>query len=623
MSGISLLLSAARRDRAIAFLCSVLLMIGNPALAERGFEETNAGLEELSGGDIAVGDFNWDDWPDLAIAGWKWKSDKTGMEGPFTKVYRNNQDRTFTEVEGPFEGIGATDQSHGQLLWLDCNTDGYDDLLITGFGKDSQGAVLKLYRYDNVNVTFVDTGFSPTIKNGRLGAGDLDGLHGADIVVSGETTRVFVNQGNCVYQELDAGLRPNLGNFIIWDYDSDTVAEIIGSGVVDDGLKVLIYERTTSSPLSYAAQQYPLADMSNAEVFFSHQSVIPPAVAVIGQTAGAAQTVRVYSFNPTSREYVKLNADLPVVLSGQAVWGRFYSGANDDLALCGRTSDDQWNDPGVAKVFRNSGGIFTYENLAFPSLVACRMALGDFDRDYIDDLALSGSLSGFGFADVLNNYAKPVLRGIVWQEQGSAGLLGTQLNLVDRNGVTRTAMTDSTGWYQFSNVEIGEYSLYPTKARHNFTPASRAVTVTENFDSFQNFTWVPAVPTPDADGPDIRVSGVFAPQAVRIGNLLEITYDITVSGNVPPAGLEPFSVGIYLSENRNIVRGSDTLLAKKRLRGGLRRGQRFIAYIRVSKRGLNRGKYYVGVIADFSNEIAEKNEANNTRSSARRVTVRK
>ena len=58
---------------------------------------------------------------------------------------------------------------------------------------------------------------------------------------------------------------------------------------------------------------------------------------------------------------------------------------------------------------------------------------------------------------------------------GSTALAGVQLTLTPGGA---TAMTDMAGAYSFSSVAAGSYTVTPSLAGYNFTPASKSVTVT-------------------------------------------------------------------------------------------------------------------------------------------------
>jgi Tfp pilus assembly protein PilF len=163
----------------------------------------------------AVGDFDADNHPDLAIA----MSDRVIL-------YRNNGDNTFTDVT---EKAGIKPINHpAGLTFLDFDHDGDVDLLVTGSAGSSASANV-LWR-NNGNQTFTEW-TTPTALGGKGHTtsailSDLNNDRAVDIAVAGDDgVTLYFNprEGNFIEQPLygkDANLPPAVGLTIL-DFNKD------------------------------------------------------------------------------------------------------------------------------------------------------------------------------------------------------------------------------------------------------------------------------------------------------------------------------------------------------------------------------------------------------------------
>ncbi len=163
----------------------------------------------------AVGDFDADNHPDLAIA----MSDRLIL-------YRNNGDNTFADVTEK-AGIQQLNRPAG-LTFLDFDHDGDVDLLVTG--SAISGAAANVLWRNNGNQTFTEwTG--PTALGGKgqtasAVLSDLNNDRAVDIAVAGdEGVSLYFNprEGNFVEQPLygkDADLPPAVGVTVL-DFNKD------------------------------------------------------------------------------------------------------------------------------------------------------------------------------------------------------------------------------------------------------------------------------------------------------------------------------------------------------------------------------------------------------------------
>jgi len=102
-----------------------------------------------------------------------------------------------------------------------------------------------------------------------------------------------------------------------------------------------------------------------------------------------ASVTRVYRNNGAAAGFTELNAVLPGIQSGAAVWGDFDGDGWLDILLSGTTNG--LVSGGITRLYRNAGlGEFTLMPVSLPGAMASALAAADFDRDGDLDFALSG-----------------------------------------------------------------------------------------------------------------------------------------------------------------------------------------------------------------------------------------
>jgi hypothetical protein len=183
------------------------------------FELIDAGFFNAgSDGDLAWGDYNNDGYPDLVISG-----------GWDTKLYRNNGDGSFTEINS-----GLTIMNSPSISWGDCDNDGDIDLLMVG----DAGSVAEAFIYLNDQGTF--SRLVADIEGAVGGSarwGDFDNDGNLDILITGKdislvpVSYVYRNNGNKTFSFANAGLVGTALGPSDWiDYDNDGDLDIMLAG---------------------------------------------------------------------------------------------------------------------------------------------------------------------------------------------------------------------------------------------------------------------------------------------------------------------------------------------------------------------------------------------------------
>jgi hypothetical protein len=167
-----------------------LLMSGSPDLGmsfatklyrniNGKFYEEPVTLPGVWGSSVAWADFDRDGFQDVLISGYGW--------GAQTRLFHNAMSRGvigFDEVSGPVDpGIPFEAVNSSAVLWFDYDNDGYPDLLVTGAGIG--GPVAKIY-HNNQNGKFTDIGAPlKPVSVSAVAVGDYDNDGYMDIAISG------------------------------------------------------------------------------------------------------------------------------------------------------------------------------------------------------------------------------------------------------------------------------------------------------------------------------------------------------------------------------------------------------------------------------------------------------
>jgi hypothetical protein len=141
-----LLLSNAAEESPVHFV-DVATRAGLQAKNYSGGEVKKKYIVEMNGSGLGFIDYDRDGYPDLFIVNGKVADGEHSPPGATNHLYRNNRDGTFADVT---KAAGLSSSGWGQGVCAgDYDNDGYDDLLVTYYGRN------KLF-HNNGNGTFTE-----------------------------------------------------------------------------------------------------------------------------------------------------------------------------------------------------------------------------------------------------------------------------------------------------------------------------------------------------------------------------------------------------------------------------------------------------------------------------------
>lgn len=185
------------------------------------FSQVGAGLTGVTGGSSSWGDFNGDGALDLAIVG------QDEAERATAKIYRNEGSGQFTTIEAGLSGV----DSYGSVEWGDYNQDGLIDLVVSGSAVGI-GAMAKIYRnegdgnFEDIEAGLEGQPFGTSIWGDHDGDGDLDLL-----ITGRDPARLYRNEGDGNFANVDAGLGGLMAESADWgDFDGDGHLDLVLTG---------------------------------------------------------------------------------------------------------------------------------------------------------------------------------------------------------------------------------------------------------------------------------------------------------------------------------------------------------------------------------------------------------
>ena len=196
------------------------------------FSDVNASLAGSGSGSLAWGDYDGDGDLDLLMAGFA-GGGPNGEILSLAKIYRNDGNAVFVDIGAPLEGV-----INAAVAWGDYDGDGDLDALVTGLGRI--GYSTKIYRNDGDGVFTDINAWFPGIRYGTAVAwGDYDNDGDLDLLIAGESVqqelfaRIYRNDGSGVFTDIGASL-PDLWNYpsVAWgDYNNDGNLDILLTGL--------------------------------------------------------------------------------------------------------------------------------------------------------------------------------------------------------------------------------------------------------------------------------------------------------------------------------------------------------------------------------------------------------
>ncbi|UCD37550.1 MAG: VCBS repeat-containing protein [Fidelibacterota bacterium] len=299
------------------------------------FIDIAAGLDGVTASSAAWGDFDNDGDLDVLLTG-----QDSATPTYISKVYRNNGDDTFTDIEA-----GLSGRSRSSAAWGDYDNDGDLDILLLGSGSGT------IYRNDGGIFNDTDA-FFDTYGNGKGAAawGDYDNDGDLDVLVSNWSggSKIYENVSG-EFTALPASLIGVWDAAAAWgDYDNDGDLDFLLTGYTGSTRYAVLYENNAGVFSGHYSGSTGLTDVEDAAAAWGdYDNDGDLDILLLGWTGSPGVTfARVYQNNGDDT-FTDIVAGLNNVSNGSGAWGDYDNDGDLDILLTGA---------GIAKVYENTSG---------------------------------------------------------------------------------------------------------------------------------------------------------------------------------------------------------------------------------------------------------------------------
>jgi len=362
------------------------------------FTDINANLQGVAGSAV-WGDYDNDGDLDILLTGYI--NDSLYI----SKVYRNNGNSTFTDINAGLEGL-----NYSSGAWGDYDNDGDLDILLTGV--NISGSFSIIYR-NNGNSTFTDINAGlQGVYCSSVAWGDYDNDGDLDILLTGGgTSEIYRNNGNSTFTDINAGLQGVSYSSVAWgDYDSDGDLDILLTGFYASGghsyMISNVYRNNGNSTFTDINAGLQGAYISSV-AWGDYDNDGDLDILLTGKNDTNGRFSIVYRNNGNST-FTDINTGLQDVDNGSAAWGDYDNDGDLDILITGRTSA---SGESVSKVYRNDGGVYHWLNIFTKGTesnsygIGAKITCGSTNSQYREISSSSGWINGvahFGLGN-LNN----------------------------------------------------------------------------------------------------------------------------------------------------------------------------------------------------------------------------
>ncbi len=364
------------------------------------WEPLPAALQGVSMGTVAWADLDNDGNLDVLLTGGVGTSVSTPA---VLQVWHNAGQGAFSNLDLALPGV-----SGGGLAVGDFDNDGFLDFVIAGTtNAENDAAIAQVWRNQG-DGTFAKLADLPGLYGAAVAVGDFDNDGRLDIVITGHepaskrpVAQVWRNLGGGSFSN-SFNLTPSgFGSLAVADFDNDGYLDILMSGIGSAGDLTQLWHNQGDGTFTNVNVNFPGVEQGAVAVAdFDNDGLLD--ILITGLSAGGpvSQIWR----NLGSNQFASLSLTLPGTwMSGAAVGDVNNDGAADFL-LAGSLASGSF----ITQLYTNDAGAFLDANVGLPGLEFASAAWGESQNDGRLDLLLTGAQQPFGgepLAMIVENYS--------------------------------------------------------------------------------------------------------------------------------------------------------------------------------------------------------------------------
>ncbi len=317
------------------------------------FTSINAGLTGVRYSSAAWGDYDNDGDLDIIVSG---ESSSTSSTSTcITKIYKNNGNGSFSDI-----GAGLVGVRYSSLAWGDYDNDGDVDVLLSG----RNGGLTSTYSYTSCiyrndgndvfsyqNVGFMSLGYSSVAWADYNNDGAIDVIITGKPTTGNRQTRLYRNNGNGSFTEVNAGFSGVSNSSIAWgDYDNDGYLDLLYAGAFSD-IGCGTYLHRNNGDGTFTLVQAGLTGVRSSSVAwcdYDNDGDLDIALSGEYTATGGYDTTILYR-NDGGNIFTNVVSGLPVVDSPNIAWGDYDNNGALDILIVGS---------GTARIYANSAAVF-------------------------------------------------------------------------------------------------------------------------------------------------------------------------------------------------------------------------------------------------------------------------
>lgn len=291
------------------------------------FSDSGVALTPVADGELAVSDFNNDGFPDLLLTG-----TNAGGEN-ITELYKNQGSYIFTRLTASFDGVAS-----GGASFIHLTHDGRADIIVTGMNNSGQRIARVYQNNGNETFTLLSAGITGT-SNGDLLVDDFNSDGYDDVLVTGLNTgnsrvnNLYINTGENTFQ-LTGTVLPILrsGGLASVDMNADGFADVFLSGNDAGGSSMgNVYTNNAGAGFVLLKSVSAIIDGGGAWGDFNNDGL--PDLSLFGFNN---PDLKAFVFtNSAGTDLVDSGNILPGYSSGTATWADYNNDRKLDLLLNG------------------------------------------------------------------------------------------------------------------------------------------------------------------------------------------------------------------------------------------------------------------------------------------------